>query len=75
LDVSLFPNPTDNQITIQSETSQIQSVSVYNTVGSLVQRSAALSIRVQLDLNMPHGLYLLHIETERGMVVKKLVVK
>jgi len=73
--VEVFPNPADSEITIQSEISQIQSVSVYNAVGSLIQRSAVQSLRVQLDLNMPQGLYLLHIETEIGLVVKKLVVK
>ena len=74
LEVNIFPNPATNQITIQSELTQIQSVSVYNAVGALVQRSAVQSLSVQLNLNQPQGLFLVHIETEKGTVVKKLIV-
>lgn len=74
--VSLYPNPTTGQITIHSAAQTIQSVAVYDVYGKLLIRAEATDNEIKLDLaNYATGLYIARIQTEKGVVTKRIVRK
>jgi len=69
--VNVFPNPTDNQLYIQTDAT-IQQIDIFNINGQQINttpiREAILSVGHLAD-----GLYLLRITTENGVVMKKFI--
>jgi extracellular elastinolytic metalloproteinase len=76
-DVHIFPNPTDNLLTINVNTASDKAVLVLRTIqGQEVFRQTVSGQQSLTSLNMAglaNGLYFLSVETERGKVVKKVV--
>jgi len=69
-DISVFPNPSIDEVFIQSE-SPIKTVELFNTLGEKLQISGN---KKNLDIkNIPAGTYLLKIETQQGIVEKQIV--
>lgn len=64
LKISIYPNPTNTFLTIQTN-AIIQSVFIYNTLGSLVQTETKNSFSVA---QLASGIYILQIKTEHGLV-------
>lgn len=70
IDVSLYPNPTNGLITINS-TEKVLKVSLVDLSGKLIELKTENTSTIDLtDLNS--GYYLLKIETESGSIVKKI---
>ena len=68
--IDLFPNPTSNSITVTS-TTKIVSLELYNLLG---KRVMLIKNKSKLDLsNFNSGLYLLKIQTEQGIITKKVI--
>ncbi|PQJ74276.1 glycosyl hydrolase [Polaribacter gangjinensis] len=70
-EITLYPNPATNLVHIQSNTTEILKVAVYNTLGSLVKttyKSAAINIE-----SLAKGVYLTKITTDKGVVMKRLI--
>lgn len=72
-DMTIFPNPTTNAITIKGLQTEA-SVDVFSIEGRRIKSLKALS-STSLDLNLSSGMYLLHITSERKTTIKKLIVK
>jgi len=78
--VSLFPNPTSGFFTINSEEIKIKNIEVYNVLGEQIQKLAIGSKQLAtnsptIDLSLsPDGIYFVRVDTEKGMVSKKVVV-
>ena len=71
--VAIYPNPTTNFVTIQSLDLPILQAKLYTAAGHLVQQQ---SFPNQLDVsNYANGLYLLELQTENGIVLKKILVQ
>jgi hypothetical protein len=74
-DVSLSPNPTSSIITITS-TNKIKEVNIYNIVGELIKN---YELRITngsttIDIStVSKGIYFAEIQTDRGVVRKKIV--
>jgi Secretion system C-terminal sorting domain len=64
IQLSIYPNPTNNWLSLQTNV-LVQSVSIYNTLGSLVQTETKNSFSVA---QLAAGIYILQIKTEKGMV-------
>ncbi|MDJ1501238.1 DUF7619 domain-containing protein [Xanthocytophaga agilis] len=78
--LSLYPNPTQSQVWIQSVDAslRIEQVKIYNLLGELetVSLSATDSQAVQLNMQAkPKGMYLLHIHTNKGTSIQRVVVQ
>ena len=75
--VQMYPNPTSNNITINSENGTINSIKLYTTAGKLVKEEANLSSNhVNLNnLNLTEGLYLCSIEINGQSVTKRLIIR
>lgn len=74
--IRLMPNPAHELVTLSSAF-VLQSVNVYNNLGALVQQ-VILGKEMRADLNIQglgNGIYSVEILTEKGRLVKKLVVQ
>lgn len=71
--VNVYPNPVSDNLTVTSE-SPIRFVTVYDHTGRVVwcSQSAGNSLTIN-TLNWSSNLYLLRVETNDGVVVKKIV--
>jgi hypothetical protein len=74
LDIAIYPNPTNQFITIELEGKQsIKSKLVMNNLGQLVINDKSNSTQIDLG-DLPNGIYLVHVETIEGNVFKTKVV-
>jgi len=73
---NISPNPTNGKIIISKKwTSTFTKITVFNAVGQLITKNQFIgSENILLDLsNSQKGLYYLHIETEKGYYVEKVI--
>ncbi|WP_167608721.1 Ig-like domain-containing protein [Maribellus sediminis] len=72
--ISMFPNPARSKVRIETK-ENIRSVSFYNLSGQLTKQLQPDSREVEIKLNeIEPGLYLVKIETTKGISTKKLNV-
>ena len=72
--VSLFPNPTKGEITLEGE--GISHIRIMNMYGQTVYNAKAEGNQVRLDLShFGKGIYMMHIDTTNGQAVKQIVVE
>ncbi|GAA4891859.1 hypothetical protein GCM10023311_15340 [Flaviramulus aquimarinus] len=71
--LSLYPNPANNQFTIQlSNNLQLQNVNIYNSLGQFLISDKNRILKIN---NLSPGMYFVEIETNKGKVSKKLMVE
>lgn len=71
----LYPNPTQNNVTIENKLNYIlKEIVVYNVLGQvLLQEKAQSDNKHELNVNhLPAGLYNIKIVTDKGNVIRKL---
>ena len=75
-EVSLYPNPTSNYITITSMHEMIR-ITVNNYIGQIVYvEDVNCDTKVELNTNLyQEGIYLVKIETESGVVTKRIIIR
>lgn len=75
---SVFPNPANNIVNItNNENIGVEQLQVYDVSGKAVQ-SQIFNIENQVQLNIGNlasGTYMLHIKTNKGVAVKKIIKK
>ncbi|MFZ4796239.1 MAG: T9SS type A sorting domain-containing protein [Bacteroidia bacterium] len=71
--ISIFPNPTNGLVQIQSPIN-IQTILVFDITGKqlLQQEPNAQTDEINMS-NLPQGLYQIHVQAAMGVLVKKLV--
>ena len=73
MEVALFPNPTNNSVTVTAE--GLQEVKVFNVTGQLLMSLSADTEEMTLNLsNHPSGVYYFRIATDQGALVRKVVL-
>jgi len=72
--VSIFPNPNSGEFKVLSPMLQVQSLEVYNIYGEIVQSEIVHGVSSIVHCSLSNGIYFAHIKTERGIVVKKIVI-
>ncbi|MBC2843899.1 T9SS type A sorting domain-containing protein [Winogradskyella flava] len=71
-DFKIFPNPTNNQVTIQlGNGTELQNATIYNNFGQLVLTSKEITINTS---KLASGLYVVEVETNKGKGSKKLII-
>ena len=79
-DLSLYPNPSSGNLTLDlhAEGEQDLTVSVYSVDGKVVYRNThrtEVSGKVYLELGtLPTATYYMHIETQEGTAVRKILI-
>jgi len=73
---NLFPNPATETVNItNNEQMRIKEIEIYDTAGKLIE-TQTFNDQTQIQLNISalnSGTYLLHLKTNEGIAVKKLV--
>lgn len=71
----LSPNPTSSILTIEGE-SIIETISIYTLNGHLVKYGTPLSQKSVIDLSdLTQGVYLVELNSEKGRIVKRIIVE
>ncbi|MDJ1494973.1 6-bladed beta-propeller [Cytophagaceae bacterium DM2B3-1] len=78
--LSLYPNPTQSQVWIQSVdlSVRIEQVKIYNLLGKAQNVSVSSADNQTVQINMqakPKGMYLVHIQTNKGTSIQRVVVQ
>ncbi|MEI6488680.1 MAG: T9SS type A sorting domain-containing protein [Bacteroidota bacterium] len=72
--INISPNPATNQFTIENSQLRINSIHIYNVLGEEVQSLKLESSKLAVDLSsLANGVYFVEIDSEKGIVRKKLV--
>jgi hypothetical protein len=73
--ISLYPNPASDVVTIASNKTQIQNVTMYNLLGELIEtKNYTSSHNIQFDLQTyPKGVYIAKITGQQSTVARKVV--
>ena len=70
----VYPNPTQGEVLVESE--GLSHIRIVNAYGQTVYNADLEGNQVRIDLsNMTKGIYMMHIETNSGHTVRKIVVE
>lgn len=73
VNVSIYPNPTKGKVNLTIPTEQAN-VSVYNALGKVIANYNNVQNGASIDLsNNPNGVYLIHVSTEKGTSILRVV--
>ena len=76
--ISLYPNPSSNTVKVRlgnsSLENQVEHISIYNSVGSLIQTSDKFTPEIDIK-NLPAGIYIITLSFSDSRVSKRLIVK
>ena len=77
LDVSVYPNPFDNELNIiLTDNIENTTISIINTVGKIVLTTQAKSYTNMVDLsNLPIGMYFVRVSSQEGLYTQKIIKK
>lgn len=67
-EILVYPNPATDKIHISSQESVIKQITLFNQLGQQITTATASEINLS---GLPKGVYILRVETDRGMVTKK----
>ena len=72
--LSIYPNPTSDIITVETNILEPYSISIYTTNGKLLFESCVEEASLQIDLSkLPKGVYYLNLATESSTITKKVI--
>ena len=72
--VSLFPNPTNDLVKVECSETMMESISLYDVYGKLINQFNVNDTYTTLDVTkFANGIYFVRITTENGVVTKRLV--
>jgi hypothetical protein len=80
IDVNVFPNPAGTIVTVYSEQLKLTNWQLFDISGKLIFKNNDLSEMLKnktvIDISqVQNGFYILEIETEKGVISKKIVVQ
>lgn len=69
--LTIYPNPTNNIITINSK-SPINKISIYNNLGQFIDNLNLINHKISIK-NYPKGVYFIKLFSEKGSITKTLL--
>lgn len=72
--VNIYPNPSLGQFRILSAGFRMQSIVIYNIYGDKILNEVINDSSYTTSFISPNGIYIVNIKTEKGMIVKKVVI-
>ena len=77
-DLSLYPNPTTNEVNLKWNKAEDVSIRVYNTVGKLMFYSKKVNLLNGFKIDMSSfnsGIYFVKLNSTKGEITKKLILE
>lgn len=76
LDISVFPNPAKGVFWIESKTSELQEIALFDVFGRKIigQKPGKYEVSVPTD-HFPKGVYFLKIKTQQGDALREIIVR
>lgn len=72
--LTLYPNPTTDEITVRSDLGIIKEVQIFSTNGTILLSKTAASEAITLSLNnLQSGIYLMNVAIDNYYVTKKII--
>ncbi len=72
-EITIYPNPVKNILMVKNESNfEINSIKIFNELGSLVLEQNIPLIQIDVS-KFSRGLYFMQIETENGILTKKII--
>ncbi len=73
-EISIYPNPVENILTIKNSKFKINDAKVYSAVGNLVLSTQFQNKKNIIDVsNLSNGIYFVKLETDTGYLTKKVI--
>ena len=73
--ISIYPNPAKNEVTIEAA-DYIRSIELMDIQGRILLSKEANAKKTVLPVsNLARGIYLVHVQSAGGSVIKRLVVE
>jgi len=70
--IIIYPNPTTDNFTVHSP--QKSSIQIIDVRGKIIRTLTATANRSEIDISdLPRGLYVIKIDTEKGFVIRKVI--
>lgn len=74
--ISLFPNPATNYLTIKSSITPPFTFQLYNLQGSLQKEGKVTASQIEINVaDLPKGMYVLKVVSEKQTIAKKIVLQ
>jgi hypothetical protein len=74
--ISLYPNPVEDLLIIQSNTGSINKIEIFNIEGQRIIEYSSDRQRIEIDLiKLPSGLYFAKISSGNDIIAKKIIKK
>ena len=77
-DLSIYPNPASNEVNIKWNTPEDVGVRIFDTQGKIVFYAKKVNLLSQLNIDLTgfrSGIYFIKLNTSRGEITKKLILK
>jgi len=72
--IKIYPNPTKGIFSVQGK--EIRTIEITNISGQIIKKISTRTKRFTVDINeQPKGIYMIKIVTDKGIVVKKVILK
>jgi hypothetical protein len=72
----VYPNPTDGQLRITNYELQIKNIEIFDLLGKSVGTNPCVRPETTIDIShLPAGMYFMRIQTDKGIITKKIVKK
>jgi hypothetical protein len=70
--ITIYPNPVKNQLTITVENEKIKSIEIINVAGKVIMKENNPTKTINVS-NLSKGLYFIQVQTEKGVGVKRFI--
>lgn len=73
---SIYPNPANDVVTINSKGGNVNGVKIYDVTGRMVYQEVANVTKLNINVsNLPKGMYIINVTTQNGENVEKLIIE
>jgi len=73
--LTIFPNPTNGHINLKTDLKPYFDVEIYDLMGNRIFQNSYSEPIIGIKLNVPLGIYLVHVSSDNHRYSRKLVVK